>query len=66
MPNRPPDDSPPRRRWPLYLLFATAVLAGIGLWAYSPSLPPELLIARYASDESRFIDVGGVNAHVRD
>lgn len=66
MPNRRPEDATPRRRWPLYLLFAAAVLGGVGLWAYSPSLPPELLIARYATEESRFIDVGGVNAHVRD
>ncbi|MFO1160065.1 MAG: alpha/beta hydrolase [Reyranellaceae bacterium] len=66
MPNRRPRDGVPRRRWPFYLLFAAALLVGAALWAYSPSLPPELLIARYASQESRFIDVGGVNAHVRD
>jgi pimeloyl-ACP methyl ester carboxylesterase len=56
----------PRRRWPLYLLFALGVLAGVALWAYSPSLPPEMLVARYANDRSKFIDVGGVRAHVRD
>jgi pimeloyl-ACP methyl ester carboxylesterase len=48
------------------LLFAAAVLAGVALWAYAPSLPPELLIARYANRHSKFIDVGGARAHVRD
>src|SRR3984893_8334078 len=52
----------PRRRWPLYLLFAAGVLAGVALWAYSPSLPAETLIVRYANDRSKFIDVGGVRA----
>lgn len=66
MPSRRPKDAAPRRRWPTVLLFAASILAGVALWAYSPSLPPELLIARYGNDESRFIDVGGVNAHVRD
>jgi pimeloyl-ACP methyl ester carboxylesterase len=42
------------------------VLAGVALWAYSPSLPAETLIARYANDRSKFIDVGGARAHVRD
>ena len=56
----------PRRRWPFYLLFAMGVLAAVGLWAYSPSLPPEMLIAHYANDRSKFIDVGGAKAHVRD
>ena len=56
----------PRRRWPFYLLFAAGVLAGVALWAYSPSLPAETLIARYANDHSKFIDVGGVRAHVRE
>ena len=36
------------------------------LWAYSPALPPEVLITRYASDQSKFIDVAGARAHVRD
>ena len=54
------------RRWPIIALFALAVLAGVALWAYSPSLPAETLIARYANDRSKFIDVGGVRAHVRD
>ena len=39
---------------------------GIPLWACSPALPPEVLIARYASDQSKFIDVAGARAHVRD
>jgi pimeloyl-ACP methyl ester carboxylesterase len=42
------------------------VLAGVALWAFSPSLPPEMLIARYANDRSKFIDVAGARAHVRD
>jgi pimeloyl-ACP methyl ester carboxylesterase len=39
---------------------------GVALWAYAPSLPPKLLIARYANAQSKFIDVGGARAHVRD
>ncbi|MGE4075172.1 MAG: alpha/beta fold hydrolase, partial [Reyranella sp.] len=66
MPRRRPEKDARRRRWPIILLFAASVLGGVGLWAYSPSLPPELLIARYGNGESRFIDVGGANAHVRD
>jgi len=66
MPPRRRRDKAPRRRWPLALLFAAGVLAGVALWAYSPSLPAEILIARYANDRSKFIDVGGVRAHVRD
>ncbi len=66
MPPRRRRDAAPRRRWPLWLLFAAGVLAGVALWAYSPSLPAETLIARYANDRSKFVDVGGVRAHVRD
>ena len=35
-----------QRRWPFYLLFALGALAGVAMWAYSPSLPPEVLRAR--------------------
>ena len=56
----------PRRHWPFYLLLTISVLAGVAQWAYSPSLPAETLIERYANDHSKFIDVGGVKAHVRD
>jgi pimeloyl-ACP methyl ester carboxylesterase len=66
MPPRRRRDEAPRRRWPIALLFVLGALAGVALWAYSPSLPPETLIARYANDRSKFIDVGGVRAHVRD
>ncbi|OFX01152.1 MAG: hypothetical protein A3D94_07430 [Alphaproteobacteria bacterium RIFCSPHIGHO2_12_FULL_66_14] len=66
MPPRRRKTDPPRRRWPLALLFATGVLAGVALWAYAPTLPTELLVARYADQRSKFIDVGGVEAHVRD
>lgn len=55
-----------RRRWPFYLLFALGALGSVVLWAYSPSLPPEMLEARYTNDRSKFIDIGGVRAHVRD
>ena len=46
----------PPRRWPLYALFGVAVLAGMAMWAYAPSLRPETLIARYTNDRSRFVD----------
>jgi pimeloyl-ACP methyl ester carboxylesterase len=55
-----------KRRWPFYLLLALGALAGAASWAYSPSLPAEMLMARYANDKSRFIDIGGAHAHVRD
>lgn len=54
------------RRWLTYLLLGLGVLAGVASWAYSPSLPAEMLIARYANDSSKFIDIEGVRAHVRD
>ncbi len=66
MPARRRKEEVRRRRWPLAALFGAAVLAGVALWAYAPSLPPETLIARYANDRSRFVDVGGVRAHVRE
>jgi pimeloyl-ACP methyl ester carboxylesterase len=66
MPPRRRRDEAPRRRWPVIALFVLGVLAGVALWAYSPSLPAETLIARYANDRSKFIDVGGVRAHVRE
>ena len=66
MPPRRRRDEAPRRRWPIVVLFVLGVLAGVALWAYSPSLPAEQLIARYANDRSKFLDVGGVRAHVRE
>ncbi|MDP1751946.1 MAG: alpha/beta hydrolase [Reyranella sp.] len=66
MPPRRRKTDAPRRRWPLVLLFAAGVLAGAALWAYSPTLPAETLIAQYANERSKFVDVGGVRAHVRD
>ena len=70
MPPRRRRDEAPRRRarrhWPIVALFVLGVLAGVALWAYSPSLPAETLIAHYANDRSKFIDVGGVRAHVRE
>src|SRR5689334_372540 len=55
-------------RWHLaaWLLAATAALAGTAIWAYTPCLPPEVLISRYSNAESRFIDIDGAHAHVRD
>jgi pimeloyl-ACP methyl ester carboxylesterase len=55
-----------RRRWRAVLLFALGSLAGVALWAYSPDLPTDVLIARYGNAHSTFIDVGGTRAHVRD
>jgi pimeloyl-ACP methyl ester carboxylesterase len=55
-----------RRHWPFYLLCAMGALAGMASWAYSPSLPPEMLAARYANHKSKFIDVAGARAHIRD
>lgn len=66
MPPRRRRDETPRRRWPLVVLFVLGALGGVALWAYSPNLPAETLIARYANDRSKFIDVGGVRAHVRE
>ncbi len=66
MPRRRRRDEAPRRRWPIYLLLVLGVLAGVALWAYSPNLPAEMLIARYANDRSKFIDVVGGRAHVRE
>jgi pimeloyl-ACP methyl ester carboxylesterase len=54
------------RRWPFYFLLAGGALISAALWAYSPALPPDVLEARYTNDESRFIDVAGARAHVRD
>jgi pimeloyl-ACP methyl ester carboxylesterase len=68
-PRRRRDEGPrrrPRRHWPVIALFVLGALAGVALWAYSPSLPAETLIARYANDRSKFVDVGGVRAHVRE
>ncbi len=56
----------PLRHWPIVVLFVLGALAGVALWAYSPNLPAETLIARYANEHSKFIDVGGVRAHVRE
>ena len=54
------------RRLRLFLLFALGSLAGAAWWAYSPALPPDVLTARYANSQSKFIDVAGARAHVRD
>ena len=66
MPRRRRRDPAPRRRWPFILLFALGTLAGVALWAYAPDLPREVLIQRYANEHSKFIEVAGAQAHVRD
>jgi len=55
-------------RWHLavWLLAATAALAGAATWAYTPSLPAEVLISRYTNEASRFIDIDGAHVHIRD
>jgi pimeloyl-ACP methyl ester carboxylesterase len=55
-----------QRRWPILLLMLAGLLAGVALWAYTPSLPPDTLVQRYANSHSSFIDVGGARVHVRD
>ena len=59
-------DAPVRRRWPYLVLAVVAMLGGVVLWAYRPTLPAEVLIARYANDKSKFMDIAGAHAHVRD
>ena len=59
-------DADRKRRWPYLLFFALATLVGVAWWAYSPALPSEILMARYANDQSKFIEIAGVRAHVRD
>jgi pimeloyl-ACP methyl ester carboxylesterase len=66
MPARRRRSEAPSRPWALYLLFALGVFGGVVLWAWRPDLPREVLIQRYANAQSRFVDVGGVRAHVRD
>jgi pimeloyl-ACP methyl ester carboxylesterase len=62
----PRRDADRKWRWPHLLLLALGALAGVALWAYSPALPAEMLMARYANSQSKFIDIAGVRAHVRD
>lgn len=58
---------PTSRPWLRPLLFVVgSVLAGGVFWAWTPDLPRDVLIERYSSPQSQFIDVGGVHAHVRD
>lgn len=66
MPTRRRRSEAPSRRWPLYLLFALGVIGGVLLWAWRPDLPRDVLIQRYTNAHSKFVDVGGVRAHVRD
>lgn len=54
------------RPWLLCLWLTLGVLISAALWAYTPPLPAEMLKSRYANDDSKFIDVAGAHAHVRD
>ena len=65
-PRRRRAEQPRPRRWPFVLLFLAGAFLGVALWAYAPDLPRELLIARYANEHSKFIEVAGAQAHVRD
>jgi pimeloyl-ACP methyl ester carboxylesterase len=56
----------PRRRLAIYLVSAIGILGGVASWAYTPSLPAEMLISRYTNASSRFIDIEGAHAHVRE
>jgi len=69
MPNRRRRAEEQHSRWrhlPLVLLFLLGGLSGVLLWAYTPDLPPDVLVARYGQPPSTFIDVGGTRTHIRD
>jgi len=66
MPPRRRRAEPTVRRWPLILFLTLGVLAGVAFWAYTPDLPKDVLIERYANAQSQFLDIGGARAHVRD
>src|ERR1700753_2681313 len=55
-----------KRRCLFYPLFVLAAVAVLVWWAYSPSLPAETLKARYTNSDSKFIDIGGAETHMRD
>lgn len=65
-PRRRRAEEPRPRRWPLLLLVLAGVLGGVALWAYAPDLPADQLTQRYANEQSKFMDVAGARAHVRD
>lgn len=65
-PRRRRPDGPRPRRWRYVLLVVAGVLFGGALWAYTPDLPREFLLQRYANAQSKFIEVAGARAHVRD
>lgn len=55
-----------RGRLAVTLVSAIGIMAGVASWAYSPSLPPDLLIPRYSNAASRFVDICGAHVHVRE
>lgn len=55
-----------KRRWLVSAAMAPVGVAMLATWSYSPPLPPEILVARYAGGKSIFLDVAGTRAHVRD
>jgi len=65
-PRRRRPDGPRPRRWRYVLLVVAGVLFGVALWTYTPDLPRGFLLQRYANQQSRFIEVAGARAHVRD
>lgn len=64
---RADEPRPTRGRYlPLVLAVVLGALSGLALWAYAPDLPRDYLIERYGQPPSRFVDVGGTRAHIRD
>jgi hypothetical protein len=66
MPTRRRRSEASSRRWVIWLLFALGVVGGVLLWAWRPDLPRDVLIQHYTNAHSKFVDVGGVRAPVRD
>ncbi len=55
-----------RRALLLLTLALLGLVAGIGVWAWTPDKPRALLEAQYASSPSSFVQIEGVRLHVRD
>lgn len=55
-----------RGRLAVTLVSMIGIMAGVAAWAWSPSLPAEVLIPRYSNAASRFVDICGAHAHVRE
>ncbi len=49
------------------LLLLIVALGGLFAWGYAPDIPPEELRAKYANDESEFVELDdGMTVHLRD